>query len=84
MFQRIYKTFTGFQKNVNFIPKKVLIVSKTTRLQYELYRSKMDYSEIEDTTFQRRLKRYGVNFEQIKDKDKQQRDYIESMKQEFE
>uniref|UniRef100_A0AC34GLT5 Uncharacterized protein n=1 Tax=Panagrolaimus sp. ES5 TaxID=591445 RepID=A0AC34GLT5_9BILA len=71
-------------KNVPFSPKKVLIVSKTTRLQYELYRAKLDYSEINNTMFQKRLKRYGTNFEQIKDKDKQQRDYIEAMKNEME
>jgi NAD+ kinase len=72
------------KKNDIFSPKRVLIVSKTTRLQYELYRAKLDYSEIDNTVFQKRLKRYGTNFEQIKDKDKQQRDYIEAMKNEME
>jgi NAD+ kinase len=72
------------KKNVTVTPKKVLIISKTTRLQYELYRAKLDYSEVDNSLFKKRVKRYGTNFEQIKDKDKQQRDYIEAMKFEME
>ena len=72
------------QNNVNFKPKKVLIVSKTTKLQYELHRAKLDYSRVEDPAFRKRMKKRGTNFDEMRGKDLMQQNFILAIKQELE
>lgn len=62
----------------------MLIVSKTTKLQYELHRAKLDFSRADDPSFRKRLKKRGTNFDEIREKFNQQQNFINAMKMELE
>jgi NAD+ kinase len=70
--------------NAKYLPKKVLIVSKTTKLQYELQRAKLDYSNADNPSFQKKLETRGTNFDEIREKDNLQQNFINTMKKELE
>jgi hypothetical protein len=70
--------------NAKYLPKKVLIISKTTKLQYELQRAKLDYSNVDNPSFRKKLETRGTNFEEIREKDNLQQNFINTMKKELE
>uniref|UniRef100_A0AC34GUR5 NAD(+) kinase n=1 Tax=Panagrolaimus sp. ES5 TaxID=591445 RepID=A0AC34GUR5_9BILA len=51
---------------------------------YELHRAKLDYAHADSTSFRKKLKKRGTNFDEIQEKDKRQQDFINAMKKELE
>uniref|UniRef100_A0AC34QHJ9 NAD(+) kinase n=1 Tax=Panagrolaimus sp. JU765 TaxID=591449 RepID=A0AC34QHJ9_9BILA len=82
--QEDYDSTLGLiRKHGEFAPKKVLIVSKTTRLQYELHRAKLDISHVHDPSFISRLRRRGTDFLELKRKHEMQTSYIDAIVREL-
>lgn len=80
-----YDTTLGLtRKHGEFAPKRVLIVSKTTRLQYELHRARLEISQAHDPSFLYRLKCRGTNFLELKRKHEMQTSYIDAIVRELE
>uniref|UniRef100_A0A0R3S604 NAD(+) kinase n=1 Tax=Elaeophora elaphi TaxID=1147741 RepID=A0A0R3S604_9BILA len=60
-----------------FFPKHVLILSKTTRLDYE----RQKHIQLSHTQFSTLLKRSGWNYEEMKRKHVEQQNYVRAMRQ---
>ncbi|KAE9548149.1 hypothetical protein FO519_008637 [Halicephalobus sp. NKZ332] len=56
------------RKHGEFNPKRILILSKTTRLEYELHKARFDISEAHDPVFLNRLESRGTNLLELKRK----------------
>ena len=61
----------------------MLIVSKTTRLQYELHKARLDISKAHEPLFLHRLKCRGTNFLELKRKHELQTSYIDAIVREL-
>uniref|UniRef100_A0A7E4W1K9 NAD(+) kinase n=1 Tax=Panagrellus redivivus TaxID=6233 RepID=A0A7E4W1K9_PANRE len=62
-----------------FAPKNVLIISKTTRLQYELHRAKLDLSQVHNPEFVSRVKSRGIDLLDLKRKHEMQSTFVENI-----
>uniref|UniRef100_A0AC35TSL4 NAD(+) kinase n=1 Tax=Rhabditophanes sp. KR3021 TaxID=114890 RepID=A0AC35TSL4_9BILA len=65
-------------------PTKVLILSKTTRLQYELSKHKLDFNSRHQEKFVQKLKKMGINMAEIEAKHAKQEEYVKDLKDELE
>jgi len=79
---RHYETVHDARKfvPVSFAPKRVVVLSKTTRLQYEYLKVKKRISDdFNDETFLKHLKKRNIDFIEMKKKHDQQVSYINAI-----